>query len=155
MRRVVLRGVGGIVVAYLAIALFERFAPRRFVRAFQKYVGNPLQRRATGIVPGFAVIETIGRRTSQPRHVPVGGALRGHTFWLVAGDAHHSNYVRNIEADPRVRVKVHGRWRTGTARLCPEDNPRKRLMRLNPVNGLFVWIGGRDLVTIRVDLRKT
>ena len=27
-----------------------------------------------------------------------------------------------------------------------------RLLRLNPLNSLFVWIAGTDLVTIRIDL---
>jgi deazaflavin-dependent oxidoreductase (nitroreductase family) len=154
-RKLARRALRGIVVAYLAVAVFERFAPRRFVRGYQKYVGNPLQRNAAGLVPGFAVIETIGRRTGQLRRVPVGGALRGTTFWFVAGDARHAGYVRNIEADPRVRVKVHGRWRAGTAQLCPDDNPRMRLLRLNPLNSLFVWIAGTDLLTVRVDLERS
>ena len=150
--RLLLRSLRLVAAAYLAIAVFERIAPRRWVRAYQKHVGNPTQLRTAGIVPGWAVIETTGRRTGLNRQVPVGGALRRGSFWLVAGDAGHSSYVRNIEADPAVRVKLHGRWHDGTAHLCPDDDARKRLMRLNPLNGLFVWVAGRDLLTIRIDL---
>jgi deazaflavin-dependent oxidoreductase (nitroreductase family) len=82
-------------------------------------------------VPGFGVVETVGRRTGLPRQVPVGGRLSGDTFWLVAGIGRRANYVRNIEANPRVRVKVHGRWRSGTAHLCPDDDPRKRMLRMS------------------------
>lgn len=149
------RGLRVVALAYLLLALFERLAPRRLVRAFQKYVANPSQRHLAGLVPGFAVVETVGRRTGEPRRVPVGGAVRGGSFWLVAGDAGHSQYVKNIEADPAVRVKVHGRWQAGTAHACPEDDPRKRMFRSNPVNGLFLWIAGRDLLTIRIDLASS
>jgi deazaflavin-dependent oxidoreductase (nitroreductase family) len=83
----------------------------------------------------------------------VGGALRGASYWLVAGDARHSQYVKNITADPRVRVKVHGRWRTGTAVVCTDDDAGKRLLRLNPLNSVFVAIAGRDPVTVRIDLQ--
>jgi hypothetical protein len=48
---------------------------------------------------------------------------------------------------------VHGQWKAGVAHICRDDNPRKRLLRLNPANSLFVAIGGRDAVTIRIDLQ--
>jgi len=152
--RLALLVLGGLAIAYAAIAVFERLAPRRVVRGYQKFVGNPLLRPSAGIMPGWAVIETVGRRTGLPRQVPVGGRLHGDSYWLVAGDARQSAYVRNIEVEPRVRVRVHGRWRSGTAHLLPGDNARRRLLRLNPVNSLFVWIANRGagLLTIRVDL---
>lgn len=144
--------VACVALAVIATAVYERLAPRRFVRAYQKFFGNPLFRPAAGIVPGWAVIETIGRRTGRPRQVPVGGGLRGKSFWFVAGDGRQTQYVQNIEADPRVRVRIHGRWRMGTAYVLADDNPRRRLLRLNPVNSLFIWIAGTDLLTIRIDL---
>jgi deazaflavin-dependent oxidoreductase (nitroreductase family) len=152
MKRRTRRAIGGIGLAYLAVAVFERVGPRPLVRKFQNYVGDPLQRSAAGFVPRFAVIETIGRRTGLQRRVPVGGALRGGSFWFVAADPRRSSYIKNIEANPRMRVKVYGRWRRGTAALCPDDQARKRVFRLNPVNGLFLSIAGRDLMTVRVDL---
>src|SRR3954449_6723629 len=94
---------------------------------------NPVMRRAleAGVVPrGWALLETTGRRSGQPRRVPVGDGLRGSVFWIVAEHGRHADYVRNIERDPRVRVKVGRSWRAGTARLLPDDDPRERLRRL-------------------------
>jgi deazaflavin-dependent oxidoreductase (nitroreductase family) len=144
---------GGVAVAYGAAAVFERMAPTPAVRAYQRFA-NRFQRPAAGVVPGWAVIETVGRRTGLPRQVPVGGRLRGDQYWLVAGDGRRSAYVHNITADPRVRLRVHGRWRTGTAHLLPDDDARRRLLRLNPANSLFVLIASRpgDMLTIRVDI---
>src|SRR5436309_2671363 len=73
--------------------------------------------------------------------------------WIVAEHGRSANYVRNLEADPRVRVKIGRRWRSGTATVLPDDDPRVRLDRIGRrVNGFMVRAVGTDLLTIRVDL---
>ena len=51
-------------------------------------------------------------------------------FWLVAEHGMKAGYVRNIECDPHVRLKLREElkyhWHTGTAHLLPEDDPRER-----------------------------
>jgi deazaflavin-dependent oxidoreductase (nitroreductase family) len=144
--------LAAVALAFVLIAVFERVVPLPVLRSFQKHVVNPLFRWAAGVMPGYAVIETIGRRSGRARRVPVGGGLRGDAFWLVAADGRAAQYVRNIEANPRVRVRVHGRWRAGNARVLPDDDPRRRMWRLNPANGLFIRVSGRSLLTVRIDL---
>ena len=73
-------------------------------------------------------------------------------MWLVAANASDAHYIRNIKANPDVRVRIRGRWRSGVAHLVPEDDARRRAIRLNPLNGLFVAIASSDLVTVRIDL---
>lgn len=133
----------------------------RVVTFVQGRVFNPAIRAALerGLrVPGWAVLETTGRRTGLPRRVPVGDGLVGSTFWIVSEHGARSAYVRNIEADPRVRVRVRGRWRSGTAHLLPHDDPRERqrlLSRRRPaarLNALLVRGWGTDLLTVRIDL---
>ncbi|HEX2299846.1 MAG TPA: nitroreductase/quinone reductase family protein, partial [Pseudonocardiaceae bacterium] len=64
-----------------------------------------------------------------------------------------AQYVRNIAADPRVRVKVRGGWRTGTAHPLPADDPRERLRKIGlRANGAVVRLMGTDLLTVRIDL---
>lgn len=149
--RFVLILLGGISLSIIFLAFFERLVPRRVLRWYQKYVGNPLFRGSAGVVPGWAAIETIGRRTGKSHRVPVGGRLADDTYWLLASTL--AQYVRNIEKNPKVRVRVHGRWRDGVAHICPDDDPRRRLLRLNPVNGFFLWLAGTDLLTVRIDLQ--
>lgn len=131
-------------------------AKARVVRSMQKYVVNPPVRAlfALGLVPPtHALLETTGRRSGRPRRNPVGNGLDGDTFWIVAEHGRGADYVRNLEADPRVRVKIGRRWRTGTARVLPDDDPRVRLGKLGRrVNGLMVRAAGTDLLTVRVDL---
>jgi deazaflavin-dependent oxidoreductase (nitroreductase family) len=140
-------------LAYLVVVgLFERLAPRRWVRAYQR-AANPMFRRWAGLAAGWAVVETTGHRSGQPRQTPVGGRLVGdRAYWLVAADGRHAAYVKNIAADPRVRVRVHGRWRTGVATILDDDHARRRLLKLNPFNSAFVAIAAKDPLTIRIDL---
>jgi deazaflavin-dependent oxidoreductase (nitroreductase family) len=131
-------------------------AKARAVRFTQKYLLNPPVRVlfALGLVPPTHVLlETTGRRTGQPRQNPVGNGLDGDTLWIVAEHGRRAAYVRNLDADPHVRVKIGRRWRSGTATIVPDDDPRERLHRIGrPVNGFMVRATGTDLLTIRVDL---
>jgi deazaflavin-dependent oxidoreductase (nitroreductase family) len=117
---------------------------------------NPVMRRAleAGVVPrGWALLETTGRRSGEPRRVPVGDGLRGPHFWIVAEHGRHADYVRNLEADPHVRVKVGRRWRSGTAHVLPEDDPRERLRMLKrPLNDAGLRAMASEMLVVRIDL---
>ncbi len=76
----------------------------------------------------------------------------GSSFWLVSEFGHRSQYVRNIQADPRVRVRIAGHWHRGTAHLLPDDDPVARLRSLPRFNSAAVKAFGTDLLTVRVDL---
>ncbi|MFC9895611.1 nitroreductase/quinone reductase family protein [Nocardia sp. NPDC127579] len=41
-----------------------------------------------------------------PRQTPVGGRIVDQTFWMVGDHGQASQYVRNLLANPAVRVKV-------------------------------------------------
>jgi deazaflavin-dependent oxidoreductase (nitroreductase family) len=125
---------------------------RRLTTALAKYVVNPVVKLVAGYVPWWSLLETVGRNSNKPRRTPVGNGLEGDTFWIVAEHGSQANYVRNIMANPRVRVRVQGRWRAGTAQLLPEDDPRERQRRLRPVNAALVRLVGTDLLTVRIDL---
>jgi deazaflavin-dependent oxidoreductase (nitroreductase family) len=106
----------------------------------QQSVINPVVRLAwdRGIpIPGDALLETTGRRTRLPRRTPVCDGLEGETFWLIAQGGRDADWVRNIEANPLVRVKVsgiHAGWRSGTAHILDDDDPRKRQRILSQAN---------------------
>ena len=119
-------------------------------------LSNRLMRFALrrGFAPrAFALLETTGRRSGRPRHTPVGNGLAGEVFWVVAAHGTQADYVRNIQADPRVRVKLGPRWRTGTAVPLPDDDVAARSRTLP-----YQWDAalGRAMattpLTIRIDL---
>lgn len=120
----------------------------RAVSGFQRRIGNPLLRR----LPFQTLLETTGRTSGLPRPTPVGGRRVGGSFWLVSEFGERSQYIRNIKADPRVRVRLRGRWHTGTAHLLPDDDPIARLRGLPRMNSTAVRAMGSGLLTVRVDL---
>jgi deazaflavin-dependent oxidoreductase (nitroreductase family) len=131
----------------------------RVVTFIQGRVLNPMVKAVVRRVPvpGWALLETTGRKTGLARTTPVGDGLEGQTFWIVSEHGWRSAYVRNIEADPRVRVRVRGRWRTGTAHVMPDDDPRERQRRLGRrflarLNAAAVRGWGTELLTVRIDL---
>ena len=113
---------------------------RGIVDRLQKSLINPLDKLAFALrtpPPGDALLETTGRRTRQRRVTPVCDCLEGDTFWIVAQGGRGADYVQNIEADPRVRVKgslSDSDWRAGTAHILDEDDPEARVRILGRGN---------------------
>jgi deazaflavin-dependent oxidoreductase (nitroreductase family) len=137
----------------------------RIVHALQKYFLNPPIKvlLALGVAPpGYALLETIGRKSGKPRRTPVGNGRVGNEFWIVAEHGKNAGYVRNIESNPRVRLKLRDglrmRWYSGTARLVPEDDPRERQRWLaakvpgSSSNAAAVRLLGTQLLPVRIDL---
>ena len=138
----------------------------RIVHALQKHVFNPPVKVlfAAGLIPpSHALLETIGRTSGMPRTTPVGNGLVGDTFWIVTEHGLRAGYVRNIQRNPRVRVKVRdrgirSRWRTGTAQLVTDDDARQRqrqVARGKPGRALIAFVVrtlGTSLLTVRIDL---
>lgn len=129
----------------------RRFAAdrkRSRVGFFHRRIANPITRR----LPTQVLLETTGRLSGQPRRTPIGGRLDGSAFWLVSDHGQASDYVRNINANNRVRIRIRGRWRAGTASLLPDDDPRARLTKLPRLNSSMVRVLGTELLTVRIDL---
>lgn len=138
---------------------------RHVVHFLQKYVLNPPIKFlfAIGLVPpGYALLETIGRKSGRSRRTPVGDARMGPQFWIVAEHGRQAGYIRNIEANPRVRIKVRdglrARWYAGTAHILASDDPRERQRWLSQHvrgasrNAAAVRFFGTELLTVRLDL---
>jgi deazaflavin-dependent oxidoreductase (nitroreductase family) len=60
--------------------------------------------------PGDALLETIGRRIGRMQRTPICDGQEGDTFWLIVQHGRRSDYVRNIEANPHVRVRTGSAW---------------------------------------------
>jgi deazaflavin-dependent oxidoreductase (nitroreductase family) len=144
------------------VRLFAMVKGGTIQRAFEKYLFNPMMRMGLrmGIAPkAFALLETTGRRSGLLRRTPVGSALDGSTLWLVAEHGERCAYVKNLVADPRVRVKIGRAWHSGTATLMPVDDGFARRRTIDKANGLVGWLDGlifrasaSDPTTIRIDL---
>jgi len=138
---------------------------RRVVHFFQKYAFNPPIKLlfALGIAPrGYALLETTGAKTGKQRQIPVGNGLVGNEFWIVAEHGRKAAYVRNIERNPRVHVKVRDgnglRWHEGSGQVLPGDDPRARQKWLAgkvpgaAKNAAAVSFFGTELLTVKITL---
>jgi deazaflavin-dependent oxidoreductase (nitroreductase family) len=130
-------------------------ARRRRIRWVQRYLLNPPVKALAwvGAAPGHALIETHGRRTGTRRRTVVGVHVEGDTAWIVAEQGRHAGYVRNLQADPDVRLRLRGRWRAGRAEVDADDDPQDRLDSFGRrSHAAAVRRFGTELTTVRVDL---
>jgi deazaflavin-dependent oxidoreductase (nitroreductase family) len=92
----------------------------RLLRAIW-WFGNPIVLRLAQWFGIWGVLETLGRRTGLVRQVPVAVSRSGSTILVVVARGHQAAFVRNIEADPHVRIRIKSRWSNGVAVLEPAD----------------------------------
>ena len=73
----------------------------RIVHTLQKYFLNPPIKVALAMglpLPGYALLETKGRKTGKARRTPVGDGRVGNQFWLVAEHGTKAGYVVSANA---------------------------------------------------------
>jgi deazaflavin-dependent oxidoreductase (nitroreductase family) len=66
-------------------------------------------------------LTTTGRVSGQPREIEIWFAERAGLFYLIAEHREHAKWVRNIQAQPQVKVRVAGRQFAATARVVYDD----------------------------------
>lgn len=128
---------------------------RRRVVWFQRHVLNPPVKLAVwcGLAPGYVLLETTGRRSGRRRRNVVGMHVEGRTGWVVAEQGRNAGYVRNLEANPEIRVRRGGRWRFARARIVADDDPEARLRSFGRrSHAAAVRAFGTGLLTIEVTL---
>ncbi|MFE4462803.1 nitroreductase family deazaflavin-dependent oxidoreductase [Nocardia tengchongensis] len=124
-----------------------------------RYVMNPTVRALgkVGIRTAFASeIETVGRKSGEPRRVPVSLLFDDQGAWAICQHGLRSGWGLNISANPNVRVRQGDRWRTGTAVLLPDDDVVARTRSFAPHPALAPFARGvfaaleSDPVTVRI-----
>jgi deazaflavin-dependent oxidoreductase (nitroreductase family) len=156
----------GIYLGLLLLTICSRRAKVLLIRTLQRYTLNPLFRLmlTIGINPfGLAILETRGHASGKIRRVPVGNGRKGDSFWIIAEHGSRAGYVRNIQHDPRVRVRLRiglrYRWVDGIATVHPDDDPLARQRQiiawhpLRALNAINVRVLGADLLSVHVQLQ--
>ena len=77
---------------------------------------------------GVCHLQTTGRTTGRPRTIEIWFATEGERVYLLAGGRHRAHWVRNLIADPRVRLRIGGVTIAGKARAI-EGEVREDLAR--------------------------
>ena len=69
---------------------------------------------------GFGVITTTGRRTGKARRKCIRAIRRGNQAYIVSIPGPHAAWLKNIRANPNVRLRIRGGTFTGIARELRE-----------------------------------
>ena len=99
-------------------------------------------REANGLdAEQFCYLETIGRVSGRPHTVELWYAAAGRTLYLLAGGGDRADWVRNLRARPRVRVRVGAVTFGATAEevVDPAEGARARELLAAKYYG---WRGG-------------
>jgi deazaflavin-dependent oxidoreductase (nitroreductase family) len=101
----------------------------KFERRMGRIVMNPLVAALdkVGVRSQLVVeLETTGRKSGEPRRVPLAGRADDTGLWVISQHGRRAGWAYNIEANPKVRVRVNNQWRSGTATFEPDDDVRAR-----------------------------
>ncbi|HET7094840.1 MAG TPA: nitroreductase family deazaflavin-dependent oxidoreductase [Thermomicrobiales bacterium] len=77
----------------------------------------------------FAYLTTIGRRTGRPHRIEIWFGVEDGRLYLLAGGGERADWVRNLQATPRVTVELGGETRAGTARILQSGTAEDRRAR--------------------------
>ena len=73
---------------------------------------------------GLALVTTTGRKSGKPRQRAMRAVVDGDRAYAAAILGERSDWVRNVRANPRVRIKLGGKTFGASAR--PLDDPAER-----------------------------
>ena len=127
---------------------------RQRTRRIQRYLLNPPMKASAwlGLSPRHLLLETAGRVSGKRRRTVVGFTREGDALWVVAEQGRYAGYVRNLEAQPQVRVRIGGRWRNMRASIADGDDPVARLESFDDErHAQLVQKFGTSLLSIRLD----
>jgi deazaflavin-dependent oxidoreductase (nitroreductase family) len=108
----------------------------------------------------FCYLTTTGRKTGRPRQIEIWFALESGTLYMLSGGRDRSDWVRNIQRNPSVSVRIAERQFNGNARIVApgeEDALARRLLlekyRPRDSDDLDEW--GQTALPVAVDLEVT
>ncbi len=77
----------------------------------------------------FCDVTTRGRVTGRPHEIEIWFARDTATLHLLSGGGHRADWVRNLEADPSVTVRLRDVTYTAIARVLQPGTPEDRAAR--------------------------
>jgi deazaflavin-dependent oxidoreductase (nitroreductase family) len=115
-------------------------------------IANPPTRLLAGIAPWWVLVETTGNKTGKRRRTPIAtGPYDDSGIELIAAHGRHSAWVKNLEANPAVRIKLNRRWRDGDASIVELE--QNKLGGYNLYARQAAGAIGIDPVVVRIDWR--
>ena len=91
----------------------------------------------------FLYLTTTGRRTGVAREIEIWFTELGGHVYLIAEHGERANWVQNIQANPRVHVRVGDRQFEGAARLVAHEREPELARAVKALSDLkYGWSDG-------------
>lgn len=103
----------------------------------------------------YAYVSTIGRRTGRPHRIEIWFAAEDGRMYLLSGGRERSDWVRNLQANPRVTVELGNETHAGVARVLQpgtaEDKRARELLvgKYREGDNLDTW--GRTALPVVIE----
>ena len=78
----------------------------------------------------YLYLTTIGRVTGQPREIEIWFVQSDGKLYILAEQFHDAQWVKNIERNPRVHVRLGARQFEATARVLDGERDRPTWLRV-------------------------
>lgn len=107
----------------------------------------------------FAYLTTTGRRTGRAHRIEIWFAVEDGTIYLLSGGRERSDWVRNLQANPRVTIELGAERYSGSARILDpgtvQDLLARRLLveKYRQGNNLDEW--GRTSLAVAIEIAPT
>jgi deazaflavin-dependent oxidoreductase (nitroreductase family) len=106
----------------------------------------------------YCYLTTKGHKTGSPHEIEIWFAVDGSSLYLLSGGGDKSHWVKNLQADPHVSVRIGKQTFTGTARLVKDE--KEELMARHLLTGKYQgWRQGQEMSdwgrtawVVRIDL---
>jgi deazaflavin-dependent oxidoreductase (nitroreductase family) len=104
----------------------------------------------------FCYLTTIGRVTGRAHEIEIWFALHEHTLYMLSGGREQSDWVKNLQKNPQVRVRFGGESFEGRARVVAdgaEDGLARRIVvaKYQPRDADDLTDWGRTSLAVAVD----
>lgn len=78
----------------------------------------------------YCYITTTGRVTGKPHEIEIWFGLRGDSIYLLSGGGNKSDWVKNMRAQPQVKVRIAKHNFTGHVRFALEAEEESQARRI-------------------------
>ena len=92
----------------------------------------------------YCYLTTKGHKTGNPHEIEIWFGVHEDSIYLLSGGGDKSHWVKNLQADPNVSVRIGRQTFTGTARLVKDEN--EELMARHLLTGKYQgWEEGQEM----------
>jgi deazaflavin-dependent oxidoreductase (nitroreductase family) len=78
----------------------------------------------------YCYLTTTGRVSGEPREIEIWFGLDSDTLYMLSGGGERSHWVRNLQREPRVQVRIGDVTLPGRARMVSDAAEQERARRL-------------------------